>query len=84
MIVQKQMSYRLQSSEEEKITKTKEYQKEYHGKYYKEKHQQTYMCRICGKNLSDSSNIKRLEKSERCREAKIKQCLVKLVVINII
>ena len=37
------------SSEEEKIEKTRKYQKEYHRKYYKEKQQQPYMCRICGK-----------------------------------
>ena len=58
------------STEEEKIDKTKKYQKEYHRKYYKEKQQQPYMCRICGKTLSDSSNIKRHEKSQRCAEAK--------------
>ena len=58
------------SSEEEKIEKTREYQREYHRKYYKEKQQQPYMCRICGKTLSDSSNIRRHEKSQRCAEAK--------------
>ena len=58
------------SSEEEKIDKTKKYQREYHLKYYKEKQQQPYMCRICGRTLSDSSNIKRHEKSQRCAEAK--------------
>ena len=58
------------SSEEERIDKTKKYQKEYHRKYYKEKQQQPYMCRICGKTLSDSSNIKRHEKSKGCTEAK--------------
>ena len=58
------------SSEEEKIDKTKKYQREYHRKYYKEKQQQPYMCRIGGKTLSDSSNIKRHEKSQRCAEAK--------------
>ena len=58
------------SNEEEKIEKTRKYQKEYHRKYYKEKQQQPYMCRICGKTLSDSSNIKRHEKSKRCTEAK--------------
>ena len=45
------------SSEEEKIEKIKRYQREYHRKYYKEKQQQQqqpYMCRICGKTLSDS------------------------------
>ena len=31
------------SSEEERIDKTKKYQKEYHRKYYKEKQQQPYM-----------------------------------------
>ena len=58
------------SSEEERIDKTKKYQKEYHRKYYKEKQQKPYMCRICGKTLSDSSNLKRHEKSQRCAEAK--------------
>ena len=58
------------SSEEEKIEKTRKYQREYHRKYYKEKQQQPYMCRICGKTLSDSSNVKRHEKSKRCTEAK--------------
>ena len=58
------------SSEGEKIEKTRTYQREYHRKYYKEKQQQPYMCRICGKTLSDSSNIKRHEKSKRCTEAK--------------
>ena len=46
------------SSEEEKVDKIRKYQKEYHRKYYKEKQQQPYMCRICGKTLSDRSNIK--------------------------
>ena len=59
------------SSEEEKIEKTRKYQRECHRKYYKEKQQKPYMCRICGKTLSDSSNIKRHEKSKRCTEAKI-------------
>ena len=58
------------SSEEDKIEKIREYQREYHRKYYKEKQQQPYMCRICGKTLSDRSNIKRHEKSQRCAEAK--------------
>ena len=58
------------STEEEKIDKTRKYQREYHRKYYKEKQQKRYMCRICGKTLSDSSNIKRHEKSKRCTEAK--------------
>ena len=58
------------SSEEEKIDKTKKHQREHHRKYYKQKQQQPYMCRICGKTLSDSSNIKRHEKSKRCTEAK--------------
>ena len=58
------------SSEEERIDKTKKYQKEYHRKYYKEKQKQPYMCRICGKTLSDSSSIRRHEKSRRCTEAK--------------
>ena len=34
------------SSEEEKIDKIRKYQREYHRKYYKEKQQQPYMCRI--------------------------------------
>ena len=59
----------LSSSEEEKIDKTKKYQKEYHRKCYKEKQPQPYICRICGKTLSDISKIKRHEKS-RCTEAK--------------
>ena len=58
------------SSEEEKVDKTKKYQREYHRKYYKEKQQQPWMCRICGKTLSDSSHIRRHEKSKRCTEAK--------------
>ena len=58
------------SSEEEKVDKKRKYQREYHRKYYKEKQQQPWMCRICGKTLSDSSNIKRHEKSKRCTEAK--------------
>ena len=58
------------SSGEEKIEKTRKHQKEYHRKCYKEKQQQPYMCRICGKTLSDSSNTKRYEKSKRCTEAK--------------
>ena len=58
------------SSEEEKIEKTRKYQREYHHNYYREKQQQPYMCRICGKTLSDSPNIKRHEKSKRCTEAK--------------
>ena len=58
------------SSDEEKVDKKRKYQREYHRKYYKEKQQKQYMCRICGKTLSDSSNIKRHEKSKRCTEAK--------------
>ena len=58
------------SSEEEKIDKTQKYQKEYHRKYYKKKQQQPYMCRRCGKTLSDSSKTKKHEKSKRCKEAK--------------
>ena len=58
------------SSEEEKIEKTKKYRREYHRKYYTQKMQQLYMCRICAKTLPDSSNIKRHEKSKRCTEAK--------------
>ena len=58
------------SSDEEKVDKKRKYQREYHRKYYKEKQQKPYMCRICGKTISDSSNIKRHEKSKRCTEAK--------------
>ena len=58
------------SSDEEKVDKKREYQREYHRKYYKEKMQKPCMCRICGKTLSDSSNIRRHEKSKRCTEAK--------------
>ena len=58
------------STEEEKIDKTKKYQREYHRKYYKEKMQKPYTCKFCRKTLSDSSNIKRHEKSKGCTEAK--------------
>ena len=58
------------SSEEERIEKTRKYQREYHRKYYKEKMQKPYTCKFCGKPLSDSSNIRRHEKSRRCTEAK--------------
>ena len=60
------------SSSEEVLDKTKKYQKEYHSKYYKEKLQQPYTCKFCGKTLSDSSNIRRHEKSKKCIEAKNK------------
>ena len=43
------------SSKEEKTEKTRKHQREDHRKYYKEKQQQLYMCRICGKTLSDIS-----------------------------
>ena len=56
------------SSEEEKIEKTRKYQRECHRKCYKGKQQQPYMCRICGKTLSDSSNMKRHEKSKKKRQ----------------
>ena len=58
------------SSEEEKVDKKRKYQREYHRKYYKEKMQKPYICKFCGKTISDSSNIKRHEKSKRCTEAK--------------
>ena len=58
------------SSEEEKIEKTRKYQREYHRKYYKEKQQQPYMCRICGKTLSDISNTKRHEKLKDVQKEK--------------
>ena len=69
------------SSEEEKIEKTRKYQREYHRKYYKEKQQQPYTCKFCGKTLSDSSNIKKTRKISKMRRSK-DQCLVKLVLIN--
>ena len=62
-IVQMQMSYRLQAAKKKGLIRQGKYQREYHRKYYKEKQQQPYMCRICGKTLSDSSNIRRHEKS---------------------
>ena len=49
---------------------TRKYQKEYHSKYYKEKMQKPYTCKFCRNTLSDSSNIRRHEKSKRCTEAK--------------
>ena len=58
------------SSEEEKVDKKRKYQREYHRKYYKEKQQKPYTCKFCGKTISDSSNIRRHEKSSRCTEAK--------------
>ena len=58
------------SSDEEKVDKKRKYQREYHRKYYKEKMQKPYTCKFCGKTISDSSNIKRREKSKRCTEAK--------------
>ena len=58
------------SSEEEKVDKKRKYQRECHRKYYKEKMQKPYTCKFCGKTISDSSNIKRHEKSKRCTEAK--------------
>ena len=58
------------SSEEEKIEKTRKYQREYHRKYYKEKQQQPYTCKFCGKTLSDSSNIRRHEKSKDAQKQK--------------
>ena len=76
MIVHMQMS-----SEEEKTEKTRKHQREYHRKYYKEKQQQPYMCRICGKTLSDISNTKRHEKPKKMYRSK-NQCLVNLVLIN--
>ena len=58
------------SSEEERIDKAKKYQREYHRKYYKQKMQKPYTRKFCGKTISDSSNIRRHEKSKRCTEAK--------------
>ena len=37
------------SSEEERIDKTKKYQREYHRKYYKEKMQKPYTCKFAEK-----------------------------------
>ena len=70
MIVQKQMSYRLQAAKKKRLKRQKKNQKEYHSKYYKEKMQKPYTCKFCGKTISDSSNTKRHKKSKRCREAK--------------
>ena len=81
MTVQKQMSYRLQAAKKKRLIRQRNTKENYHRKYYKEKQQQPYMCSICGKTLSDSSNIRRHEKSKRCTEAK-NHCLVKLVLIN--
>ena len=47
------------SSEEERIDKTKKYQREYHRKYYKEKQQQPYMCRICGSKVLSTRRIEK-------------------------
>jgi len=58
------------SSEAEKIEKTRKHQREYHRKYYKEKQQQPYRCRICGKTLSDISNTKRHEKLKDVQKEK--------------
>ena len=58
------------SSEENKDEKAKTCQKEYHSKYFREKLNKPYTCNICGKTLSNSSNIKRHEKSKHCMKAK--------------
>ena len=64
----------LSSSEEEKIDKTKKYQKEYHRKCYKEKQRQPYICRICGKTLSDISKSKDTKKLENAQKQKTMFC----------
>ena len=53
------------SSEEEQIDKTKKYQKEYYRKYYEEKHQQPYMCGICGKIFSTALISKDTQKKTK-------------------
>ena len=58
------------SSDEEKVDKKRKYQREYHRKYYKEQMQKPYTCKFCAKTISDSSNIRRHEKSKRCTETK--------------
>ena len=58
------------STEEDKNEKTRKYQKEYHSKYFKEKLNEPYTCNICCRTLSNSSNIKRHEKSKKCKEAR--------------
>lgn len=55
---------------EDSKEKEKQYQKEYHKKYFQEKQNKPYICNICGKSLSNSSNIKRHEKSRKCQSAK--------------
>ena len=52
------------SVKKKRLIKQGNCQKEYHRKYYTEKQQQPYMCRICGKTLSGSSNLKSHEKSK--------------------
>lgn len=54
--------------EVDKVEKSRTYQKEYHSKYYKEKQQKPYTCHICGKKLSDSSNIRRHENTKKCQK----------------
>ena len=58
------------TEEDEKNVKKRTYQKEYHSKYFKEKLNTPYTCNICGKTLTNSSNIKRHEKSKQCIKAK--------------
>ena len=58
------------SSEENKHEKMRKYQKEYHNKYFQDKQNKPYTCNICGKTLSNSSNIKRHEKSRQCIRAR--------------
>ena len=57
--------------EEIKEDKNKQYQKEYHKTYFQEKLNKPYTCNMCGKTLSNSSNIKRHEKSKKCMNSKI-------------
>ena len=68
------------SSEEEKIDKTRKYQREYHRKCYKEKQQRPYMCRICGKLFPTSLIPKDMQSSKMYRRKN--QCLVKIDFIN--
>ena len=56
------------SSEEERLNKTKK--QAYQSKYFQEKQNHPYTCNMCGKTMSNSSNIKRHEKSRKCQKAR--------------
>ena len=59
-------------SEETKENKEKQYQKDYHKKYFQEKLNKHYTCNICGKSMANSSNKSRHEKSRKCQSIKSK------------